>query len=235
MRISAGLIALILVLSVGCQRKELASRTTQDQTLFGATAMRVHPIFSSIKDWTNDGQPDGIEALVEFQDRFADPTKAAGKVVFELFDYRTGHPDPRGGRVSEPWVGRIVSLDEQQARWNRTSRTYSFQLSNPRLDPSRDYVLTLMFELSGGGRFFDRIILPGTKPAREKRDPNPIPFGTSNTPVTQTPPISIPTNAPTAAPPVDSVLQPATTQQESDRVTPSTSPTHQPLGRPAQP
>ena len=59
--------------------------------------MRIHPIFTQIADWTHSGKPDGIEAQLEFTDQFGDPTKASGKVLFELFSYQNDSPD-RAGR-----------------------------------------------------------------------------------------------------------------------------------------
>src|SRR5204863_386407 len=128
-------------------------------TMFGPKAMRIHPIFTQVKDWTGDGKPDGIEALIEFQDQFDDPTKASGRVIFELFEYRKDFPDPRGVRIANPWIGSLVTLADQRERWNRTSRTYSFQLAMDSIRANRPYVLSATFEQSGGGRFFDRVIL----------------------------------------------------------------------------
>ena len=50
--------------------------------MFAPTGMRIHPIFTQVEDWTKDNTPDGIEAQLEFQDQFNDPTKAAGRVLF---------------------------------------------------------------------------------------------------------------------------------------------------------
>jgi hypothetical protein len=140
--------------------------------MFGPASMRIHPIFTRVKDWTGDGKPDGIEALLEFQDRFSDPTKAMGSVIFELFEYRPGYPDDRGDSVCNPWIGSLATLEAQQQHWNRTSRTYSFQLAYGGIRLDRNYVLTAIFELNGGGRFFDRMIIekqqtrkPATLPA----------------------------------------------------------------------
>jgi hypothetical protein len=125
--------------------------------------MRIHPIFTQIEDWNKDGKPDGIEAQLEFQDQFGDPTKASGRALFELFDYRTDSPDPRGRRVAGPWVGSLATLDEQHERWNTTLRTYRFQLNYPEVRADKAYVLTAVFELTSGGRFFDRVVLTPTK------------------------------------------------------------------------
>ena len=147
-------------LLAGCTSAPM-ERDTDEVSIFGASRMRLHPIFSQVKDWTGDNLPDGVEAELEFQDQFGDPTKCAGKVMFELFAYRKGYPDPRGDRVANPWVGVLSSLQDQHDHWNRTSRTYSFQLSQPGINLHSDYVLTAMFEHNDGRRFFGRVILIG--------------------------------------------------------------------------
>jgi hypothetical protein len=154
--------AMLLVL--GCQSSAPRPRSETDAALFGPAAMRIHPIFTQVKDWTGDNRPDGIEALLELQDQFGDPTKASGRVIFELFEYRPYDPDPRGPRLVNPWIGDLSTLDAQRDRWNRTSRTYGFQLQYDQVNENRPYVLTATFELSNGGRFFDRIILQPKEP-----------------------------------------------------------------------
>ncbi len=148
---------LCLALLAGCSNK--VEETNPSETyLFGPTAMRIHPIFSQIKDWTGDGNPDGIEVLLEFQDQFGDPTKAAGTVMFELYDYRQADPEMRGQRVVNPWIGSMLSATDQRSRWNRTSRTYTFQLSYPQISKSKSYVLTATFRSVAGGRFFSKVV-----------------------------------------------------------------------------
>jgi hypothetical protein len=156
---SRSVLAIAIVLSaVSCNSGDPYPRGQADEVLFGPAAMRIHPIFSQQSDWTGDGRLDGIEALIELQDQFGDPTKASGRVVFELYDYRPYNPDPRGERLAF-WNGQLASAADQAERWNRTSRTYSFQLAYEPIRPDRTYVLAATFELTGGGRFFDRIIL----------------------------------------------------------------------------
>src|SRR5438552_3586026 len=79
------LIPLIALLLAGCTNPDFLTDKPADETLFAASAMRIHPIFTQVKDWTGDKKPDGIEVLLEFQDPFTDPTKAAGIVRFELY------------------------------------------------------------------------------------------------------------------------------------------------------
>lgn len=143
--------------------------------------MRVLPGFSQVHDWTGDGVPDGIEAVIELQDQFGDQTKASGRIIFELYEYRPYNPDPRGARVVAPWEGRLDSIEDQRARWSRASRAYIFQLALDSVRTDQPYVLTAMFELSGGGRFFDRLILEPDK---------------STPPIPTPPTITVPTPSP---------------------------------------
>jgi hypothetical protein len=159
MRISSAIFAVLLL--AGCSQPVFDDPEVKDEALFGPAAMRVHPVFTQVKDWTGDGRPDGIEVLLEFQDQFGDPTKAAGTAMFELFEYKQAEPDPRGQRVVNPWSGSLLTTREQVARWNRTSRTYTFQLSHPAIEPHKPYVLTAVFRASSGGRFFDRVVVEG--------------------------------------------------------------------------
>jgi hypothetical protein len=137
--------------------------------MFAPTGMRIHPIFTQIQV-DKDGKPTGIEAQLEFQDQFGDPTKASGRVLFELYLYRQTSPDPRGKRVGGPWVGSLATLAEQHERWNTTLRTYRFELTDPNIHTDQPYVLGAIFELTGGGRFFDHSILPGVKSDTKQSD-----------------------------------------------------------------
>ena len=159
----AALVLVAATLLGGCQSDAPFVRSEGDARLFGPVAMRLHPIFTQVKDWTGDGRPDGIEALIELQDQFGDPTKASGRAIFELYEYQAYNPERRGERLVGPWMGYLETLDEQRDRWNRTSRTYSFQLLYPQIQENRTYVLTAEFQLSGGGRFFDQTILAGSR------------------------------------------------------------------------
>lgn len=157
MRIAFALLVMVVV--TGCSQPKLDQPAAPETALFGPTAMRIYGPFTEVKDWTGDGVADGIEVLVEFQDQFGDPAKAAGTLMFELFEYRPANPEPRGTRVSNPWIGSISTLQDQRARWNRTSRTYSFQLALPGINRAQSYVLTASFRANAGGRFFDKVVL----------------------------------------------------------------------------
>jgi len=155
-RVSACFLMLCALAGFGCESPASPSPPVD---LFAPTAMRVHPIFTQIANWTHSPKPDGIEAQLEFTDQFDDPTKASGRALFELFDYRKDSPDPRGKRLGW-WKGSLETPAEQRQRWNKTLRTYRFQLDYPAVSPSQAYVLVATFELSGGGRFFSSIVLP---------------------------------------------------------------------------
>lgn len=167
--------ALLLCAALSCNGKPKPA-PQRDEAAFGQVSMRLHPVFSRIKDWTGDGEPDGIEAMVEFQDAFGDPTKASGRLIFELFEFRPNQPEPRGRRVTNPWVGSLQTQDDQRERWNRASRTYTFPLELPKIDTGRDYVLTAQFDATDGKRFFDKLILQ----ARRTRPTTDSSTGESN-------------------------------------------------------
>jgi hypothetical protein len=160
-RIVASIVLIIALTGCATSPKPVGA----EAAMFAPVAMRIHPIFTDVKDWTGDGRADGIEALLEFEDQFGDPTKASGNVIFELFTYRRNNPDPRGERIVNPWLGSLRTLADQQARWNRTSRTYLFQLEYPAVRQDTHYVLSATFD-TGQTRFFDQIILQASSRPR---------------------------------------------------------------------
>ena len=141
----------------GCDRPpKVLGQDANARAIIGPVSVRLHPSFTQVRDWTGDGAPDGIEALLEVRDQWNEPIRATGRVLFELFDYRTGYPDPRGPRLVEPWAASLATVEDQTNRWDRVSRAYKFQLAYPQVDPGHTYVLTASFE-TDGGRLFDRL------------------------------------------------------------------------------
>ena len=120
--------------------------------------MRLHPIFTTVKNWTGNANPDGIEALVECEDQFGDPTKASGTILFGLYQFKKFDPERKGQLLVE-WVGDLTTLQAQRDRWNRTSRTYGFQLACGGLTLDQNYLLTAEFQLSSGARLFNQLVL----------------------------------------------------------------------------
>jgi hypothetical protein len=146
-----------VLVSAACQPLSRESeRVSKDLPLFAPTDLRVHP-FTAVKDWTGEGRADGVEVLLELQDRFRDPTKATGSVLFELYAFRQNFPDHRGDRLAA-WRGSLLTLEEQKAHWNRISRTYSFQLAYPDVRADRSYVLQVWFD-EGGRRLTSQVVL----------------------------------------------------------------------------
>jgi hypothetical protein len=156
MRLALALIAFPLLLAACQPISRNIDIAPDDAPFFEPSDMRIHP-FTSVKDWNADSKVDGIEALVELQDRFRDPTKGVGTMLFELYTYRTNYPDPRGERLAA-WRGSLLTLEEQRMHWNRISRTYSFQLAYPEIRGDRNYVLTVWFD-HAGKRLTSQVIL----------------------------------------------------------------------------
>lgn len=190
-------IVLLVLAPLGCVSHPKGA--SSDPAMFGAVSMRIHPIFTQLQDWSGDGKIDGIEALIEFQDQFGDPCKAAGSVMFEIFPFRQYNANPRGQRLVEPYLGSIKTVSEQRDRWNRTSRTYQFQLADKDLKPNRSYVLSATFDY-GGARFFDQVVIDaehGTQRWDEKETSNDSMDSIIPPPPTSSPP---PASPPTTAP-----------------------------------
>ena len=144
--------------------------------LFVPRDMRIHPVFTQVADLDGSGKPDGVEAQLEFTDTFGDPTKAAGQVLFELYEYRR-QPPFTGRRVGGPWVASLATAAEQRDKWNKTLRTYRFPLSYPGISTTQDYLLTATFELTGGGRFFNEMVLSAHKSDKSAGDRKAGPLG----------------------------------------------------------
>jgi hypothetical protein len=188
-----------LLLIAGCQgQPQPLARDATDSALFGPATMRLHPIFTQVKDWTGDGVPDGIEALVELQDQFGDPTKASGHIILDLYEFKKYDPQRKGLWLAE-WQADLSTLASQRDYWNRTSRTYGLQLAFPQIQLDKNYVLTAEFQLNNGSRLFDQLVIE----AQIKPDKRAAPdFGLPPTPTTapSTQPDTDPTTSPIIEP-----------------------------------
>jgi hypothetical protein len=166
-----GWIAALLLLVGGCGPARPLPRTDQENQLFGPVSMKLDT-FSKVRNWSGGNKPDGVEALVEFDDQFGDRTKTAGTIYFELYENRPGWPDPRGNRVANPWSASLETFDEQKAHWETASGAYMFRLEYDGARLDRSYVLTATFESAAGARFFSQIVLKAQQPekSRERSD-----------------------------------------------------------------
>ena len=158
MRLVLSLIALI---AIGCETGGIRSPGAE-VGMFSPRAVKIHPVFTKLSSWTGDDRPEGVEALVELRDQFDDTCKGAGSIVFELYEFRTNQPDPRGKRLYNPWQVDIQTVEQQRERWSKTSRCYTFRLAADRISPNGRYVLTVSFTPAGAARLFDRVVIgPG--------------------------------------------------------------------------
>ena len=148
----------LLFCGSSCNGPRVLPQGQNARAIVGPASIRIHPTFTQVKSWAGSDAPDGIEVLLEVRDRWDEPIRATGKVIFELYSYRTGFPDPRGERVVNPWVASLATVEEQASRWQRVERAYKFELSYPQIDRGRTYILTASFE-TDGGRLFDRLNL----------------------------------------------------------------------------
>lgn len=149
---------------IGCASDPTPRDRTAEETRFFSPVSMQLVNFSKVKDWSGSGKPEGVEALVEFDDSFGDRTKAAGTILFEIYDYRRGWPDPRGARVVNPFTASLQTFEEQKAHWDRATGAYIFRLAfdGARLD--RSYVLTAMYESpEADHRLFSQIVLPAVQ------------------------------------------------------------------------
>lgn len=149
-------------------------RTMEENRLFSPVSMHLDN-FTKVRDWIGDNTPDGVEALIEFDDAFGDRTKAAGTILFELYDYRPGWPDPRGDRVVNPFSASLQTYDEQKAHWDRASGAYTFRLAYDKARFDQSYVLTATYDGPiGGHRLFSQIILPAQTGEAKSESTPPI-------------------------------------------------------------
>jgi hypothetical protein len=135
----------------------LAPRTPAEEAMFGPARFRIHPAFTQIKNWSHGPKLDGVDAVVEFQDTFGEPTRATGTLRFELYTIRPSEPDHRGVRIAS-WSGALATRDDQIAHWDAATRGYNFQLAFDKIQKDHAYVLTAQFNRNGT-RLFDQLIL----------------------------------------------------------------------------
>jgi hypothetical protein len=137
-----------MVMLLGCEGSSSRPRSALDQQMFGPASVRIHPTFTQVRDWSGHGKPDGIEATLEIQDQFGEPTRATGRAMFELFGYRKDSPQVRGLRIGGPWIYYLNTRIQQQDHWNPALRSYTFQLPFPKAQKGQYYVLTVQFDLN---------------------------------------------------------------------------------------
>lgn len=184
----------ILLFLAGCEGSSFYSRSNLDQQMFGPASVRIHPTFTQVRNLAGDKKPDGIEATLEIEDQFGEPTRSTGRAMFELYDYVRNTPGFRGARLGGPWIIDLDTRGEQQEHWNPALRAYTFQLPYPKVDANRYYVLTVQFDLNNtsaltqpssapstgsAGRLFDQLII---EPQNEQKAHGPKQHAPTGTP-----------------------------------------------------
>lgn len=154
------------VVAYGCEGPSPHPRSQLDQKMFGPVSIRLHPTFTQVQDLSHDGKADGIEATLEVEDQFDEPTRSTGRLMFELYQYRKDSPQVRGVRIGGPWITELDTKAQQQDHWNAALRAYTFQLHYPQIAKNRYYVLTAQMDLNAqtsttkpAGRLFDQLII----------------------------------------------------------------------------
>jgi len=106
-------------------------------------------------DFDNDGNADGIEAILEAHDSFGDPVKCVGTFNFELHTMRMASGDKVGRRIGF-WSVKINSDRTLVEYWNRLTRSYRFplQLSDGPLEPGR-YIFSSRLITPTGDKLYD--------------------------------------------------------------------------------
>jgi hypothetical protein len=172
---------MVLLTIAGCQ-SATSPRTANEDAMFGAKYMRIHPTFTHLTNDSDDNGVHGINAVIEFQDQFGEPTRSAGTVLFELFAYRPSDANPLGVRLAH-WQASLNTKDDQLAHWNPAVRGYSFVLEYDKINLDNSYVLTAQASRPAGapgGRFFSQLVLETTHEG--KHSGRPIPHAALETP-----------------------------------------------------
>lgn len=184
----------ILLLLMGCEGSSSYRRSDLDQQMFGPASVRIHPTFTQVRNLSGEKKPNGIEATLEIEDQFGEPTRSTGRAMFELYDYVRNTPGFRGNRVGGPWIIDLDTKGEQQEHWNPALRAYTFELPYPNVEANRYYVLTVQFDLNNTlaltqpttapttqlvGRLFDQLII---EPQNEQKARGPKQHAPTGTP-----------------------------------------------------
>lgn len=99
-----------------------------------------------------------LEARIELQDQFQEPTKSPGTIQLELFDQP---PLTHKGALLQAWTLSLNTPEDNRDHWDRTTRMYVFKLPLTQPPPKRDHVLvTATLTLPNGAQLSGEIELP---------------------------------------------------------------------------
>ena len=142
--------------SVACGPNAIP-RSSAEQAMFGVASFRIHPSFTQISTIGDSHKPNGIEAVLEFLDGFGDPTRASGKLRFELYNFISADSDHRGARLAM-WSTSLDTREDQMSHWDTATRAYTFELVYPQIKPNVAYVLLVQYDREDT-RLFSRLVL----------------------------------------------------------------------------
>ena len=134
----------------------------QRQILGSIIADRIKVVgpFTRPVSFDNDAIPDGIEVVLQPLDQQGEPTKLAGNLVFELYTYRPASAEPKG-QLAQTWRHSLSSKKDQDARWDRATRMYKFQLmvDKTTMPKSSKYVILARYTNPWNEHFEDEAVI----------------------------------------------------------------------------
>lgn len=151
--------------------KTLADDTATNTEIIAATRWyeQFRPVkvsvsyFTEVRDFSGDGNIDGLDVRVTLEDRFGDAVKALGDFRVELFSHLPRSNDPRGGQISN-WFVSVNSAEDLEKYWDSTDRAFRFPLALSRTVQARRAIVQVTYYVpDGSGKmlFGERVIRIG--------------------------------------------------------------------------
>jgi len=161
-------LTLLCLLLTACQPPPAPNLTGTGMDMFAPVKVRLHPLSRIVLGPATTApatQPSGrptppyVEARLELSDQFTDTTKSPGTITIELFQPTL--LGTKGTRIAL-WTISIDAPESNRDHWDRTTRTYLFNLPiTTKLRPDIDSVLlTATLTLPNKQAFSDDLKLP---------------------------------------------------------------------------
>ncbi len=116
--------------------------------------------FTDLRDFSGDGNIDGLDVRVILEDRFGDAVKTLGDFRVETFLYVPRSQNPRGPQVNN-WFVSVRTAEDLEKYWDQTDRAFRFPLALARgIDAQRAIVQVTYYVPDGSGKmlFAERVI-----------------------------------------------------------------------------
>jgi len=142
---------------------EIADRVRAMELLIPGEIAIVAP-FTRLKSFGDDGdngEPDGIELLLEARNAMDNPgLMIAGQVRVELFAYVPASANQKGRRL-EQWHIELRTEKQQKSHWNGLTQMYEFKLGvdTSRIPKADRYVLRVTYRSPFGTHLTDELVL----------------------------------------------------------------------------